>query len=326
MISKRLLILAFLVFFISEFAVLAQSNKRYKGKKRTSRREIIKAQQSAQKEQASDSPFAPAKAFRPKDDLRDDQMWKSHTAEVIYPRAANLSLIEPSKYGISNRFQLESILPLMPLVPNMFGKYRWLHINKWVVSSRHGLMSAYPGFKYLQNNKQYVDSAARIPYMISTKNELIVSRYFSKAYGCNGRQPYLILSALAGFDTGVALKNNDLTEIDRHFLANRSQAMAAIGYSAYLAVRADYQINTHLLTGGSLRYFNGSFSNRHAIEQKAWLETLFSKQFGLSVGYALSWAQYNTSHSINLVPMIDLCWYLGYKKGHEKGLFNRKMF
>jgi hypothetical protein len=311
------------------FEISAQEKKRYKGKKSNSKREVQKRQDDAVEKQAKDTPFAPKKAFsQRKSDYRDDQIWKSQTAGIVYPKAGNISIVEPSKYALNNKFQLEAILPLMYHAPNIFGKYLWYSNKDWKVASRHGLYSATTGLTAMQKQEkyEYADSAAKIPAIVAMKNELIVSRTYSKTYGCDGSQPYLILTGSMGVDYGYGFGDNNLDDIDKHFLANRSPAITGTGYTIATMIRADYRINQMFLTGASLKHFRGTFDGNNAIEQKAWLETLLSQTLGLSVGYALSWGNYNTSNALAFMPTVDICWYFGSKKGHSKGLFNRKMF
>jgi hypothetical protein len=327
--TQCIVLLLLMCFVIGGVDAYAQSTKRYKGKKQTSKREIRKKQDDAIENQAEDAPFAPKKAFEQnRKDWRDDQMWKSQTAGIIYPKAGNLSLVEPSKYALNKNFQLEAILPLAYHTPNLFGKYLWYSKDQWHVASRHGVYSATSGLRTFQKQQmyEYVDSGVNIPLIVSFKNELIVSRSFTKAYGCAGPQPYLILTGSAGLDFGIPLGNNGLSEIDKHFIANRSPALTGTGKTINVLARGDYKINAMLQTGASLRYFHGDFTGNNAFENKAWLETLINPQFGFSVGYALSWANYHTPRSLSFMPTFDLCWYFGTKKGHSKGLFDTKMF
>lgn len=327
--SKGYFVLLLLVFSFVGANVFAQSNKRNKGKSRTSKREIAKKQEEALQKQERETPFAPPKTFNPKSkDFRDDYIWKSQTAGVAYPKAGNVSIVEPSKYALTPTFQLEAFLPLEYHVPNLFGKKLWYDTPSWKVASRHGIYSASTGFKWMQQNRHYsfADSSAKIPSILSVKNELIVSRAFSKTYGCNGRQPYLILTVSAGVDFGFPLGDNGLTQINRHFLAVRSPALTGKGYNANIMARGDYQINSILFTGASLRYLFGSFTGHGAVEQKAWIEALLQHNLGLSAGYALSYGNYSTTHKLGFIPTIDICWYFGSKKGHQRGLFDRRMF
>jgi hypothetical protein len=327
--TSRSILLISLIIILSIGQCLAQEKKRYKGKKSNSKREVQKRQDDAVEKQAKDTPFAPKKAFsQRKSDYRDDQIWKSQTAGIVYPKAVNISVIEPSKLALNKNFQLEAILPFMYYAPNVFGKYLWYNQNNWMVASRHGIYSATTGLMAMQQQENYVyaDSAANIPFIVALKNELIVSRAYTKAYGCEGSQPYLILTGSIGLDYGYGFGENELDDIDKHFVANRSPALTGTGYTIGMMGRADYKINTMFLTGASLKYFYGTFEGHNAVEQKAWLETLLNPSLGLSVGYALSWGTYNTPKALSFMPTVDICWYFGSKKGHSKGLFDRKMF
>ncbi len=325
---RKFLYIILLVFFCLLSAnSFSQNNKRFKGKKKTSKREIRKRQQEANDKDNTNA-FNPRQPMGARqNDSRDDLLWHSETANTIYDKAANISLVNPSRYGLKPGLELSSVLLLNYWMPNVYLKKRWRN-DTWYVSSKHGLYSATPGLHWF-NNKNYssvVDNAEAIPFILSMKNELTVSRLLLSDAGCGRDKPYIILSGGIGVDFGVPFGDSDLTEMKGHFLANRSPALTGQGYSAYLKLRADWQMTPMLMLGGGFKYFRGNFSGNSALEHQADLQTLVLPNLSFSIGYALSFANYTDTNSMAILPFFDVTFYMGKRQGRQKGLFGSKMF
>jgi len=318
------LIIIGLVFLSAES--VAQSSKKFKGKKRTSKREIRKRQQDAFEREEKN-------AFNPKqpmgsrqNDSRDDLLWHHETANTVYDGAANISLVSPSRYGLKPGLELSSVIPLNYWVPNLFIKKRWQN-EKWYVSSKHGFYSATPGLKWANSNgyTSVVDQAEQIPFILSMKNEFLLSRLIMDVDRCGRDKPYIIFTGGIGVDFGVPFDDSDLKEMEGHLLANRSPAIIGSGYTAYAKGRVDWQVNHLMMLGGGLKYFYGEFSGRDALEHNLELQMLVLPRLSLSVGYVFSYANYVDTKKTAIFPFLDLTLYLGKRQVRQKGLFGKKM-
>ncbi|MBR8535552.1 hypothetical protein KDU71_08270 [Carboxylicivirga sediminis] len=324
---KSLQIVSIILMCLTVTNAWSQSNKRFKGKKGTSKREIKKRQQEAYDKDDTN-------AFNPKqpmgarqNDSRDDLLWHGETANTIYDGTANISLINASRYGLKPGLELSSVLLLNYWMPNVYLKKRWRN-DTWYVASKHGLYSATLGLHWF-NNKNYssvVDNARQIPFILSMKNELMVSRLIMSDTRCGRDKPYIILTGGLGVDFGVPFGDSDLSEMKGHFLANRSPALTGSGYSAYLKLRADWQMTPMLMLGGGFKYFRGNFSGNGALEHQAELQTLIIPSLSFTIGYALSFANYVDTNSMAVLPFFDITYYFGKRQGRQKGLFGNKMF
>jgi len=309
--------------------VSAQSIGRFKGRSSQSKREVKKRKMEAEQKQAEDTPFAPTpKSGRLVTEIRDDYIWKSQSGGVVYPKAGNISFFEPAKIGLNDKSQLESSLGVDYWIPNLFYKYQWYSSKEWKVATRHGLYSGTPGYNYFDAKGvyKYTDTAQHIPIVLSCKNELFITRLFTKAYSCNGPQPYLLITGGLGFDLGYPMGKNDLSEIHEPFLGNRSMALCGNGYMVYALIRGDYQINPSFLAGASFRYFYGNFTGNHAMEPKLWIETFLGDNVSITTGISLSFDSYDNSPEVGFLPILDLTYYFGRKKGRESGLFNKPIY
>ncbi|MCG8582856.1 MAG: hypothetical protein MI866_23260 [Bacteroidales bacterium] len=304
----------------------AQSKKKFKRNKGTSKREIKKRQQTAfeKDERNAFNPQQPMGARQ--NDNRDDLLWHGETANTVYDQAVNLSLISPSRYGIKPGLEISSQLFLNYWVPNLYIKKRWRNDN-WYVSSKHGFYSATPGLNWInkRNYTSILEHAEEIPFILSMKNELLVSRLIMNHDRCGRDKPYIIITGGIGVDFGVPFGDSDLQELKGHMLANRSPALTGSGYTAYIRARADWQMTPILMLGGGLKYFRGDFSGNSAVEQNTELQTIITPRFTVSVGYILSFANYVDTNGTAILPFFDLTYYFGKRQGRQKGLFGKGM-
>jgi hypothetical protein len=304
-----------------------QRKKKFKSKKGTSKREIRKRQQEAFDKDDTNA-FNPKQPMGAKqNDSRDDLLWHSETANTVYDGAGNLSLVSPSRYGLKPGLELSSNVFISYWVPNVYIKKRWQN-DQWYVASKHGFYSATLGLNWLNdgNYNSIIDKAEDIPFILSMKNELIVSRLIVNNDRCGRDKPYIILTGGVGVDFGVPFGDSDLNELKGHFFANRSPALIGSGYTAYAKLRADWQMSKTLMLGGGFKYFRGDFSGSGALEHQAELQAMIFLKFSVSLGYVLSVANYTDTSTLGLIPFFDLTYYFGRRQGRQKGLFGRKMY
>ena len=318
------------VFFISAFApVYAQSNKKAKLNKGTPKRKLKKQQKAVYEEKKDENTFNPVQIMgKNPEEEREDFFWNSESANTVNKKAGNISITTPSRYGINHGLELSAILGLEYWVPNVSVKKRW-YKDKFILSSRHGLYTGTPGFHWAQKNEHYdlVDSLAEIPFVLSIGNEVLISYTFYKnKLNCVKKEPYVILTLSGGVDFGISFGDSTLSEINHHFLTNRSPALTGQGVDGYFGFRGDWKALKFLYLSTSLKFFFGNFTGNFAFENKTEVQVFPVKNFSVSIGYWLSLASYNTPSNAAILPTVDLSWYFGKKEGRQKGLFENKLF
>ncbi|WP_439182848.1 hypothetical protein [Carboxylicivirga taeanensis] len=324
---KLLKSILLIIFCLSLAHASAQEEKPRKRKKASSDKEVQKEPGSIDENEEVNA-FNPLQKMGAKQiDRRDDLLWHSGAANTVYDGAGNISLMKASRYGLKPGLELSSYLLLNYWMPNISLKKRWRN-ETWYVASKHGLYSATPGLRWF-NKRDYpsiVDNANHIPIILSMNNELVVSRLIMNDGSCGRAKPYIIFTGGIGLDFGVPLGDSDLTEMQKHFLTNRSPALTGSGYTAYLRARVDWQMTPMFQLGADLHYFRGNFSGNGAIEHRAELQALVLPKLSISLGYALSLANYTGTNSVGILPLVDVSYYFGKRQGRQKGLFGNKMF
>jgi hypothetical protein len=311
-------------------SAFAQSNKKAKLNKGTSKREIRKRQEEAKKKQKENE----TNAFNELQPIgrkvtkqRDDILWGSETANTVYARAGNISLMTPSRYGIKQDIEISTVLSYAFWVPNVFVKKRWWDA-RFKIATRHGVYTATPGLNWAQKNGHYdyVDSLAGIPFVISLRNEVFFSYALYHDEGCIKRQPYIILTLSSGVDAGFALGDSAVNEIPKHFLANRSPSLTGSGVMGYTKARVDIKLYDYLYASTSMNFYYGKFTGNFAFENHTAIQTFITKSFSASVGFYFSLADYGIDSKAGIMPLIDLTWYFGQSDNRQKGLFQKRPF
>ncbi len=248
-------------------------------------------------------------------------LWHSETANTVSRKSGNISLVGATRYGLTSTMELSTHLAFDYWIPNISLKKIWRR-DDWVVSSRHALSSATPGIQWARSHGHFdLVTDEPVPFILSSTNELLVSRPFIDRQGCNGPQPWLILTASASVSFGVPFGGYDGREMQAHFLANRGEAWTGQGFYGSLKARADWQMLPYTILRGGLRYYAGSFSGTHAVELDAALEYFLLSRVSVSGGCMFSMAGYQGLNRIGFLPFVDLSWYFGRHDALQTGLF-----
>ena len=306
----------------------AQTGKKPKLNKRTSKREIKKRQKEAREKNKDTNAFNPLQPMGAKENMeRDDIFWGSETANTVYIRAGNISVLTPSRYGIKQDLELSTVLGYDFWVPNLMIKKRWRN-KRLKIASRHGVYSTTPGFHWAQNNGfyDYVDSLAEIPVVISLRNEVFVSYAFYRDVHCIQQQPFIILTLDLGADAGMPVGSSSLKEFQKHFLTNRSPALTGQGVTGFAKLRVDGKIYDYLYLSTSMNFYFGKFTGSFGFENHTSVQTFITRNFSVSLGFYVSLANYGFSPESEILPFFDLSLYFGQKESRQKGLFSKKMF
>ncbi len=327
-LSRIYYILMFFLFVPA--GIYAQTNKKPKLNKGTSKRQIKKKQKEAYKKNSDVNTFNPIQPMGSRQSAeRDDIFWNSESANTVYKNAGNISLTTPSRYGIKQGLELSTVLGYDFWVPNLMLKKRWYN-DRIIISTRHGLYCGTPGFHWAQKNGYYdfVDSLAIIPFILSVRNEIFFSYAIYYDVNCIQRQPTIVLTLSGGIDFGIPFGESTLTEINHHFLTNRSPALTGQGVTGYVKARGDWKAYDYLYLGTSFNFFFGNFTGNWSFENRTEMQTFITQNFSVSVGFVFSAGQYNipSKSNVTILPFIDITWYFGQKESRQKGLFNKGMF
>lgn len=268
-----------------------------------------------------------SKGYRKNTFSRDDLLWHHETARTSYKKAGNVAITTASRYGLTERWELSTYLGFDYFMPNIMAKYRWnrnANPKKWFFASRLSALSGFPGLKFAQNNKEsWVKADDVIPVTVELGHEFIASRRFTSDLNCSDGSDYLILSAGIGTYGSFKTKDGTVLPIPEHFLANRCVTMIDRDFILCGKLWADWKALNWLNLHGGMRLYNWSMDDNFAMEIQAEAEARLLGGLSVKLGGAFSAANYkNTRKHVGGLPLVDIVYYFGSKKGTEKNLFN----
>lgn len=258
---------------------------------------------------------------------RDDYIWGINTAFPTPKSAKDISLVNSSRFGVSDNIELSSNILMNLLAPNLFLKYNYKKEKLWI-SSRHGLYSATMGMERLSefDYVQKIDTTEKIPFSITLRNEIILSYPIFNNLDCGSRQPYLIFSLVGGVDYGYSFDNWSGALLNNSYLEPRTAALLGDGFMLRILGRVDYLPTQRWKIEGEIAAINDNLTSIWGFEGKGVAKYFLFLNLSTSLGFMASYSTGVSSPPFTILPMIDFTYYIGTRQNRERGLWNKKMF
>lgn len=257
-------------------------------------------------------------------DKWNSPLWHGETANTSSVKSGALTIAGASRYGLKSDLELSSHLAFSYFIPNLAVKKLWRRNEQWVISSRHSLYSATPGLNWAQKQEYgRIVGMDDIPFILSSNNELLISKPYIDKMSCSGIKPWLILTGGIALGFGVPFSSYDDQEMMVQFLANRGEAFAGRGFYGVVKFRADWEMSETTMLRGGIKYFGGSFSGHHAVELFGDIEYFFNSRLSISGDCMISIANYDGLNNIGILPFANLSWYFGRRETLSSGLFEK---
>lgn len=316
----RLLTLIILIIFTHQFLNAQFGKKRNKA---TSKREIRKRQEEANKKSTYNR-FNELQPMGKKASLlRTDYIWSYETANTVPEHGGDINLIIPSRFSTKQSVEFGTSIASIPFIPTIYIKKRWTK-GKIYIATRHQVYS-YSPLLYFAQEQEYSSlfpTDAVVPNSYGLKNELIVSKPFLKDLKCGStKQPFIIATAAIGIDYGFSTKSTDVDVIPRKFFKQRSGPILGEGGFLSARLQGDFYLLQDLYLTVALRGLFSTPPYGHSIEQNSMIKYIISPKFSISLGY---WATFGKGEELPIVPLFDLSYHFGHKQEREKGLFGKK--
>ncbi len=319
-IVKSRYIIFFIIIFTSVNEINAQFWKRLN--KGTSRREIRKRQEEANKK----SDYNKFNALIPMGGSvsrsRTDYIWSYETANTVPEYSGDISIFSPTRLSIRTGHEFGTSIASLPFIPMVYYKKRWSE-GKYYIASRHEAYSFTPGLYFLRSKDKYtfISENSNIPHVIALKNELIISRPFLKELKCGtGKQPFLIVTGAVAYDYGFSLKSTGQGLMDYKFMRTRSGVVLGGGGMFSARIQGDLYLTKGIFLTAALRGLFADSIYGNAIEQNTNIRIGLSPKFTGSIGY---WMNFGKGDGTFIVPLIDITYHFGQKEGRQTGLFKR---
>lgn len=258
---------------------------------------------------------------------RDDYIWGINTAYPTPKSAKDISLVNSSRFGVSEKMELSSNILMSFFAPNLFLKYNYKNEKLWI-SSRHGLYSPTMGIERLSefDYVQKKDSMEKVPFSLTLRNEIILSYPIFNNLDCGSRQPYLIFSFIGGIDYGYRFKDFSGAVFNNSYLESRKAAFLGDGFMMRFMGRVDYLPAQRWKIEGEIAAVNDNFTSIWGFEGKGVAKYFMFLNLSASIGFMASFSTGLSSPPFTALPVIDLTYYIGTRQNRERGLWNKKMF
>lgn len=254
---------------------------------------------------------------------RDDQIWSSESANVVYKEAGNVSILSDSRYGMSDFWEISTNLGSAIWVPRVSVKRLMKVVNRKNYFAIKGSAStAISGYSIARNHHydKLINQDDDLPFVLDLTGELIYSRAFRNDPNCAKDNVWLVLSNSISLDTGFDLNGKKVKQAGYQFLANRSGAWRDWGVYLRVKVWADWLVNSWLIVRGGLKYYYGTFVGHDALEGQVEAEAFLTGRLSFKAGGILSYANYNTvDKDFAAYPMVDITYYFGKKVSSREG-------
>lgn len=310
------LILLFVVLVFCQYTIAQRRNKG------TSKREIRKRQEDANKK----SQYNKFNEIQPmghkSSQMRTDFIWSYETANTVPRYAGDISLLTPSRFSRKSGLEFGASLGGIAVVPAIYLKKRWTE-GKLYLATRHQVYS-YSPMLYWSKEMEYTSVfplQQSLPVTVAVKNEIILSKPFLKDLKCGSvKQAYIIITAALAFDYGFAVEKSDVTLMQRKLLKQRSNVILGGGGFWSARLQGDFYLRNNLYATVAVRGLFADAPVGKSVEQNSSLRFKLTPRFSIAAGY---WLSLGKGTETPILPLLDLTYHFGNKQGRDKGLFGR---
>lgn len=231
--------------------------------------------------------------------------WTGGTAFVIPKHRLEMGILDESRYGLTDRYEISSHLLKSLLMPNLNLKISWGSYKGFYFASKHGLFYPSPFMKTVAREGigGLISPEFSIPEMLAINNQIIVS--------CSPLKN-TILSAYTGFN--FALKSGELDErttIDLPYIYPR---LAVFYNRPEIIAGLDFRGNFTRCFGFKYNIDNFLFLNtseNHFLENTLVLTYTSKKQtIRIELGSKLSYGKYLWGPQWHLLPVVSFAFKL----------------
>lgn len=265
-----------------------------------------------------------------------------NTARTLDKRQLDVALTERSRYGLKSHIELQSFLPVFPIMPNFGTKIRWTHKmklikNNYAIASRHH--ANFPGFFLRWNQRRSTSypslfsasdplvffKEGHIPHYLTFTNEVIFSTFLKKRTNC-ARANYL-LSPHIGFKFGIPFDSISFAHSDGQLIYQHT-AMYHKKMLLWAGAQLDAELSRRIHYSIGLDFQSIEMLDDWAVQNKSALIWHLSDRVEakLLLGIMANVGSYPTGTKFFVMPFMDFIWtFRGKKKPNTNSLFDEEI-
>lgn len=258
------------------------------------------------------------------------------TAFPLGRQDIHLAIFHPSIYGFSDKFELSSTLPALPIYPKLTPKLIWWKKEQWALATEHSVWMPTSLFRILPSLPRFESypAADLIPSTLGFNTRLL----FSYAWGETDCSSFTsqefnrnntfkgntdILTLQIGAQSGWVMDSIPFPIIEEGLVYQRTAFLnediswfAGLGWDGRLRTSIDFSLDLNYIALPASAW---------AIEQKSSIQLYWWKFFHIQLGYHASLVNTGSQNIFFAGPVIDFQWTLRKDK-IQYGLFGKKMF
>lgn len=251
----------------------------------------------------------------------ETKTWK--TAFVVPKKELHLSILSPVRYGLLPSVELQSFVGLWAFAtPNVYLKKNWWE-DRWVVSSKHGLVYPTLGLKVLRkdNRKNTIRPTANIPQILAIQNEIILSYVLNPT--CMKEEAFWIATFRLGTDFAIAGTRDETFNRMTYFSLFHRTASFYGDNVTYAGVQLEGDITRKIYFNAGADAYMVDFDGLNAYEVQANIIYHYNQKLSFALGAKYIHVDSALEKESNYAPMMDVTYRFGKRGGYKKGLFKK---
>ena len=263
-------------------------------------------------------------------------LWRVGTAITIPKKEIHTNLCYFSKYGLTDRIELQSKPLAWVKHPNFNTKITWFkykgqrHTNfirskSFVIGSIHGINYPTGTLRYIQkkNIRNLIPADAEIPPIFAFRNELLITTNLQRRTSCKKTNLFLTLKIGAKF----ALKTDKTTlPYFSQSLYYRESSIYHDKLLWYIGLDLDGKLSYSTNYTLDIDYYSIALKTEHwAIEHKGLLywRLGYEKRIRFVLGYKVAYSNYPQTN-ISVTPYFDIGFMFTPKREDHSRLFDKE--
>mgnify|MGYP006303345247 FL=1 len=244
------------------------------------------------------------------------EIWKTGTASTLEQHHLVVGQLQPSRYGITDRFEISGQVGGFIFFPNVTAKYRWYGYQEELnISSRHTFYYPTPGLRWSDKVPIFPGVHDHIPHIMAFRNELLRTDFFRTCRCC----PFTYaLTYKLGIHQAKKFGDNPVPLINKPLYFLRMNMLNG-HYLWNAGIDIDGNLTSRSLFSFELDYYRIFNLGIHTIEQESYFIYHIRKDVRFFLGYRLSWNPNILQQSFQIVPLYDIGFHWYFRPPPENG-------
>lgn len=249
--------------------------------------------------------------------------WTERGAKTVPLYEIHFSAMSASRWGNFPDTEISSNLLLLPVVPNIALKHKWLG-RKNILSSQHSFYYPSMMMRYMAKKEigDILSKDSKIPSIYSFRNEIIFSSILNyERKKCFFKIPDLILTLRLGIDKSFVGKSLYLPIVNNSLVYARSLSARTGKIQYFFGAELAGNLYKAFNYSISADYFTPFPMNKLVAQGQLRVHWHKSSRFSLSAGCKVSYTNADIKQKISFLPLLNFVFKIRHQQTLQRGLF-----